>query len=131
MTYLFRFSVECTRRFVKQYDARIPQNRPGDGNPLFLTAAELSASGATVSLEPLRERLDEGQDIRIAGCPLDRFQRDVRSRAQCDVVSDRALEQSGFLRDKGHVASIGRELYLRQCKVSQGYVAGRGIVVSF
>lgn len=98
-SHLLRLGVKSARRFVEQYDARVPQERPRDGDPLFLSAAELSASRAAVCLEALRERLDECQYVGVAGCPLDGFRRDFGSRVQRDVVSDRSLEESGFLRD--------------------------------
>src|SRR5258708_16428498 len=62
-----RFSIERRCRLIEQYDWRILQERPGDGDALTLAARQSRAAVADYGVEAVGQRLDEVAAARRLG----------------------------------------------------------------
>ncbi len=93
---MFGLTVEGGGRFVQDQDAGVLQDRPGDGDPLALTAGQLDALLAddrAVAERPAGYELvtfrlaRDGGDVLVVGIEL----------AIGDIGADRTVEDAGLL----------------------------------
>ena len=97
---LLAFQIDLARRLVQNQQAGIPQDRPGQGDPLPLTPREQAAARADDRLvAPLELGLDEPVGMRLFG-GFDHFFSCGLGRPVADVVEDRIVEEQGFLGDQ-------------------------------
>ena len=91
-------AVERRGRLVEHQNRRRLQNGARDGDALLLAAREFQAALADLRAVTLRQRANEGVDLRVLRRRLDlRVAR--RVAAVADVVEDRIVEQHGVLRN--------------------------------
>ncbi len=89
-------------RLVQDDQARVGQQRAGDGDELALTDRDVGAELQDLGVVAVRQPLDEPvQADRPRGCH-DRLLRG-RGCAEADVVGDRARKQERILRDQRHL----------------------------
>src|ERR1700743_2062592 len=108
LNHRFTLGVEGARSFVEDEDARIGENRSGDGKPMTLTAGDLDAALADDGLvafgEALREFVDAGdpagfKELLFGG---------VGAREHY-VLANGAVEEEFLLEDKTKLAAIAAQ----------------------
>jgi hypothetical protein len=101
------FRIERTCRFVQEEDARVTDEGTGNGEALLLSAREGNAPRADVGVIPFREGDNKVVNGGIAAGLVKLF---VCCRGRVDteqdVLSDRALEQSGFLSYQRQILAV-------------------------
>ena len=101
-----RFRVERTGRLIEDQDARVGDQRAGNGEALTLTAREVGRAFLDVGFIAVRHPLDEFLGAGEAGGADRILQRQARPAGQ-DVVADRAAEQEVLLQ---HDAEAGAQM---------------------
>ena len=94
----FGLGIQRRGGLVEDQDARVLEDRPGDGHPLLLATGELQAALAHRGLVTVRQAFDEAVDVRGACGGLDLFPRRLGA-AVADVVVDAVVEQHRVLRN--------------------------------
>lgn len=92
------FLIERRSRFVEHEHFRCLEERPGNGEPLLLTAGQARASFAHFGLVALGKSFDRGVDARHPACAHDLFERG-RWVAGQQVGKNGAGEEHGLLRN--------------------------------
>ena len=92
------FGVEGARRLVEDEDARIDDQRPGDGQPLALPAGKVRRAFVDVGLVAARQPVDELLGAGEPRRPHHVLEGRIGPR-RGDVVADRAAEQEVLLQD--------------------------------
>mmetsp|Transcript_5842 Transcript_5842/g.10521 ORF Transcript_5842/g.10521 Transcript_5842/m.10521 type:complete len:202 (-) Transcript_5842:63-668(-) len=96
--------IQCRGCLVEQEDGRVLEHRACNGHALLLTAAQLHAALAHVSVVPLGQLLNEagsigsdrrGVHLRVAGA----------GAAKLDVICDRHGKQGWLLADQANVVA--------------------------
>ena len=95
-----RRPVQVRGRLVEQQQRRVPQERPGQRDPLALARGQGAAALADHGVVAVRQGSDEGIGARGRGGPLDPGPAGVRA-AERDVLRYRAGEQVRQLRHPG------------------------------
>ena len=90
--------VERDGRLVEDQDGRVLEQRARDRDALLFAAGELEAALADHRVVAVRQRFDEGVDVRGARRGDDLLARRL-GPAVGDVVVDRVVEQHGVLRN--------------------------------
>ena len=93
---------------VQDQDARIGQQRAGDGDALLLSAGEGDAAFAHPRVVALRQSLDEAAYLGRLRGRLDLFRRGVRT-AEGDVLADGGGEQHRVLQDDADLRAQRRQ----------------------
>src|SRR5690625_2090190 len=104
----FRLGIEAGSGFVQDQNGRIPQQSPGDGQPLTLTARYPCAPFSHDGVEPFREGRDKFPRVCILGGRDDFFFCGIGT-AISDVVADTAGKQTDILGAERHIpAKLGK-----------------------
>jgi hypothetical protein len=99
--------VQRAGRLVEQQDRRVAQDRPGEGDPLALSAGQLHAALADHGVEAVRQRVGELRDVRRLGRAADLGVGGVRP-GERDVLPQRAVEHRRVLRHvRDQAAQVG------------------------
>src|ERR1700744_3474322 len=94
----FGLGVEGAGRLVQDQDARVPEQGPGDRDPLLLAAGEPVPAGADHGVVPVGQADDEVVDLGRAGRVLDLLV-GGGGLGVAQVLPHRGVQQVGFLAD--------------------------------
>ena len=101
---LFRFHIHGSGRLVQNDDRRAAEDRPGDGDALFLTAGEADAALADLRVIAVGHLHDVRVDVCGAGRFADLLRRGVGSVVG-DVFRDAAVEQERILQHRRDISA--------------------------
>ena len=101
---VFGLGVDTGQRVVEDQDARIANERAGDGDALFLPARERDTALPDHRLVLVRKALDVGGNIGGLGGGADLLIGRI-FHAEGDVFANRVAEQERFLRNEADVAA--------------------------
>ena len=101
----FRLGIETGGGLVQNENARIGQNRPGDGNSLFLTAGKLHAALADDGLVLVRKRFGEFIHARDAARRQNPFLAGIGPR-KGHIFADGAVKQKRILQYDAQLRTI-------------------------
>src|SRR5262249_39437010 len=103
--------VHAARRVVQDEDARVEEERAGDGKALFLPPGEVDAALAEECVIAIRQAADEV--VRLCGlCGGDDFLTRRFRAAIGDVLRDRIREEEGLLQHEADIRTQGAEVPL-------------------
>src|ERR1700676_1185545 len=109
----FGLGVQAAGGFVQNEDARVGQNRAGDGNALFLFSGKFHTAfadqGVVFFLEMFREFVDAGD----AASGHDIFFRSTGSRVG-NVFANGAVEKKSFLQHHAQLHAVGFQANRRE-----------------
>jgi hypothetical protein len=121
--------IERGRALVEDKNVRSLDQRPGDLDPLRLSARDQARALAKVGVVPFGKREDELVHVGRLARPLDLGKGQV-GRAVGDVVGDGRVEEGGRLGDDGDVLSEPLGLRLGEEVLVEPDLSGRGLVES-
>ena len=101
-----RQRVDRARRLVQDQDARVGEQRAGEGHQLLLPERESAALFRYRGMNPLRQGLNQVEAVEVAERLADRLVRCFRAGG-LHVVGDRAGEEEVLLEDEAHLATQG------------------------
>src|SRR5262245_411055 len=109
----FRFRVEAGSGFVENQDARISENRAGDGDALFLPARQTHAAfaddGVVLVREVFRELIYAGDAASFEDFLFAR----IRPRER-HVLADRSVEEKSVLQHDSELRAVAAQLHGRE-----------------
>lgn len=73
LNHSLRLRIQRAGRLVQQQDPRVSDQGPRDGNPLLLSARQLSALATDIRLETIWKTLDEVENVCVAASGLEFF----------------------------------------------------------